>query len=1622
MPNNPNILLDLLKDIDFSHPKNDVQQLDILIDTIQKSTASEKIFTPLKSTKVFLENSPLNINLKRKFEYHQVPETEVPKFEVEKSSSPFLNTELLQNFDLSSKFTIADQILGPFTAIDDIPVFYNFYKYINDFKIFFPGETQAALIIPVRLNRLVLINTRFNTFTLNKGNVWIRADLLDANAPQNNYIGLKITGGKITFGNSFPVANNSVTIPKDSRFEIEMSLDNSYQAIDNPTDVGIDAKKTVFTPPSSLKLTYFNAKFSLSAMEVLHGSCFGWESYIRGNDQTFIWDAESRCILLKLASEQETFQIRNCESGFYELKGQAKIRYAFWMLPSRVLNQNQSLEVKLNGALRLELLQGLSADWDGIRVEENVVQINQCQLFFYNGEINIQSKRADYNLLHEHFTLWQKSPEKPYKMELDLSFSQYQSFVLQSQSAGTELISANVDSEFLIDKPLRANNHPIHPKTKQSIYAKGITSDKKIIILSDSDLISETEDPNISTDTSIYQFAIENAYFTTSKEVSVFLNANWTQENHLFEGKLTFNYLLYDILPTLPHPYTSNILPHIERVVKGHDIFYNKIGVLQSIITWQTTNDFAESEVNFKLSQQKFISNSQNYALAQNEFVRNSAFTLLDVSTESDHWGISLNFDHLDELRKVYHDDVNVTGENVVTISRNNLHAPLALLEGITLPHVSWEPVYNQTKPFAPDDPKEGILTQQNNPIPTVFSQFSNQMIAIHPKNFIRYFKANLKSKKGVIKSENLQSKILFTLPNGKYATVSLSPYNGEKMMNDDHLEFIMPEFKHQNQEFSGSIQLRIAAKKQNSENKPPLMRGRTIQIKNLVEQPGISILGESVTFIFNNVFNKNNQIKDKGVPLTHIDFSGYGASTFSNWKDSSAKFASIAQAKFDILKGRTAHEIVQAVSVIYPWGIGTTRTVTFLRNNNAIIFREDSGWVAQSEGLFDFSFTELDNNDNEVFFESPYEIYPGLTEGLFNIRNIKEDPNDIFTSTYTTQNDDYYFNPNSQKVKTAVPGIDVDVRFVAVYFDADVKLNALDENVTGKQFKGYLQLMPEGSPVPARVLKEMFDRNQNSLGGSIDTTFNIEKTLQKFKANRVEVSASYQNDDQYNHVFVSSVKGSTILPSEGSWSVVEIDRNGGEVSNLEVGTSVGLIKDGMRPKNLVGVFTNTIPQSLLAFPDSLKNSQTSFGKAYGLLQNTDTQKLLLNAPEFVSGLADQFESQPALLADCFRLMNSKGPFPNIFDAITIDDAAKTAMGLLPKGIQKAFKYEVPDQFSFNVFGDDGDAFRIYVKYDSSDPDGQNTKKSVIDFVTDSSAVEQWTNRMQSLTIAVDLLGFKPIMYVTGNFGNGKKFNPSIELGNGPQLKLHPLLQKIYEVLEFLDNLDPTNPSEAIKKGLKIAMSNSADSWEYKFKADKEIPLVKFPFDPINYNSPTTPLKLDAFFRLGVYFNQPIKIPNTIDQIKPSIGAYLELGADMRVMCVSLAAATIYAQGRAEVGLSADLNNPPTLHFKFGFGIELCVGLPVIGSVSVTYMVGIDMKINASILVVGAFIYFRGRVEIAGGLVTVAISIEAAGQIEKIDDGPTNCVAMCTFALDISVAFVINLNFTETWKETRQIS
>jgi hypothetical protein len=164
-----------------------------------------------------------------------------------------------------------------------------------------------------------------------------------------------------------------------------------------------------------------------------------------------------------------------------------------------------------------------------------------------------------------------------------------------------------------------------------------------------------------------------------------------------------------------------------------------------------------------------------------------------------------------------------------------------------------------------------------------------------------------------------------------------------------------------------------------------------------------------------------------------------------------------------------------------------------------------------------------------------------------------------------------------------------------------------------------------------------------------------------------------------------------------------------------------------------------------------------------------------------------------------------------------------------------------------------------------------------------------------------------------------------------------------------------------------------------------------------------------------------ISVSADIKQMLPSIGAFIEFNGGMQVACLSLEIGTVYAVGTVKLRVSGDSVAPPAVDMKFGFGVELMVGLPIVGSVSITYMLGVDMHLQAKDLRVGAFIRWSGTAELIAGLVCITIAIEAAGMIERTGD-ETLCRAQVTFSVDISIFLVIDFHESKSWSEDKQIA
>ena len=175
--------------------------------------------------------------------------------------------------------------------------------------------------------------------------------------------------------------------------------------------------------------------------------------------------------------------------------------------------------------------------------------------------------------------------------------------------------------------------------------------------------------------------------------------------------------------------------------------------------------------------------------------------------------------------------------------------------------------------------------------------------------------------------------------------------------------------------------------------------------------------------------------------------------------------------------------------------------------------------------------------------------------------------------------------------------------------------------------------------------------------------------------------------------------------------------------------------------------------------------------------------------------------------------------------------------------------------------------------------------------------------------------------------------------------------------------------------------------------------------------------------KFGVYFNDALRTAALSDPKKllPSAGAFLDFYGRLSVMCVSLSIATVYAVGQCNLRIAGDTRDGPIVDMKFGFGAQIVVGLPVVGNVSVMYVVGVAIHTDVNTLAVTAFLMFQGHAELVGGMISITITIEADGTVKKIGN-ETACAAQVTFALDISVFLVIDIDFSKSWEEQRQIA
>jgi hypothetical protein len=728
----------------------------------------------------------------------------------------------------------------------------------------------------------------------------------------------------------------------------------------------------------------------------------------------------------------------------------------------------------------------------------------------------------------------------------------------------------------------------------------------------------------------------------------------------------------------------------------------------------------------------------------------------------------------------------------------------------------------------------------------------------------------------------------MLTLPFGMRAVATLR--QAKDPAEGATLELVRPKFAAEDAD--GGLQVRLTAGPPpvSADDPSPSFPGATIQTRNGTTIGGLPLFlsvlggggGAPVESIFNNEFEPGSPTAR--VPLTRYDVSGYGASVFSDWADPAAAFAQTSQVRFDVLVGRTAYEVVQVKSYLYPWGVPVVRTITMQRRGGGGVIRKDSGWQALGPGTFQIPVPAGD----EAVRVGPLHIHPGVVHGVYNVRNIRDTPRSFETA------------------------LDGSARLVAVTFDADVRLERVkrggkDDFVPTRGQLGFVQIKPAGAPLTREQFRALLEA-EGPLGGPVDCAIDVGGSGLVHRVTRVDVGVGRDTFDQ--PVFAAAARGGPVLPKAGAWSVVRTALASGETSGVDAHGATPLIRAGdARP--------TTIPSGPFRFGDPAdvlhENDPAS---DYGFLHATGTQRVLYRRPKVEPGQPRVTSTQRPLLADSWSLLRASGIFPKAADCLEVPTSAYE-LAVYP-GAEGELKLNLP--FPDSTFDLDPTLTRTLADVAQTRTFAQYAnvagEPTHVTLTFDSRAGEPWTFAMKPMSLVVANAGQETFRFQLPLRASAA-VAPTYE---APDLILGPPFDVVKVVLEVLEAI-------GLAPILQLGMSNE---WKLAGGFDVKLPEVELGAMKIIDVGATAEIAYELADPTSAKVSYTVGAGLVIATSVPELyfGGTLELGIEADpVLVTSITTMAVLIFGGDFLGGTAEARAGLGVEFGFGSGVFNLYGI-----------------------------------------------------------------------------------------------
>lgn len=1441
------------------------------------------------------------------------------------------------------------------------------------------GATAPFLVLPLNIPAAPVPVT----LPVGAGSLWFDAQLLAASAPPGGFAGLAVTGGTITFDAPPTAAAGGLQVAAGGTVTVTVTPAGQSVPVGGG-DPGGDGGAVVADTPAAATFVFTQAGGQVTAAGTASLRAYGATVALNWQNAPASYDSAGQQLLVPFQPQTASFAVTSVLSVLFTPAGTAPVQAAAWAFPVSVTAPAQLGAAADAGLLRLQLGAGLTATWAGLGAgvtaglaTGSTASLGDVVLAGAPGELSLTATASGAGPLGTLVSLWVNADVGTARSTLDLTvpagsalryISEHPPASQGSSGPGpSEVLTCEGRVAGHVDRPVAANGSRLSPVMPGGMALHQTASASTVLVAGQAPQGAAAPPP--------ISLALHNALLVTTPPQTLLAAGNFTASpTELDSGGLELGFTLNALLPTLPDPYAASFFP--QPPAAGQAPGASGTSLLASVV-WTpaaTTLSFTDSALTGASLQSPPLppsprpsGDTQRDALERvfDDAIgsRGPGYYLLDVSSNVDQLGVGLA---IPAPTGAAAQQMSITGLDLV--------APCATQRVFTVPAVQWEPVVTVANPDALPYPFPSPAGFADDGGPTLLASSDVTLVPVTPGTLLKQV---LTAYDG-----GESAAVLFTLPFGIVATATLPvrPKLAPPGFVRPGLGLVQPGFA--SQDMTGGLQVSLTQGREEiftGGGGDLGLPGAAVQLRNLVDQNGnpvllppppatggqpVSVLGPAVDETFNSQFGPGGA--GALVPVTRVDLSGYGASTFSDWTDPAAVPPAVVQVRFSQLTGRASHEVVQVKSVLYPWGATVVRTITIDRQDDNEIYRYDSGWVAATPG---------------VFAVSGFTFHPGAVKGAYNIREISE----------TTQ---VYSGPGG-------------LELTGVYFDADLQIEGVLAGAaqagasqglvpSSRQF-GFVQTAPAMTPLTPDELAALIT-SQGALGGPVDCVISVGGTAQTMRVSRVEVGNAPHAGAAEPSEFAAVARGTAVLPQPGNWSVLQRTDTVSEPVPVDPDLGVPLIQQG--PANGPA---STGPWRLAEAVDLWTPDTPSVD--YCLLHATDATRMIFPRPQLAAGAAAFTSDQVPLLADGFALMNATGICPRQDACLTFPNASyqlqiSGAGAFTLTGVPATF---APSQGSRVLAA--GSAGTIAFEY--ANQGGAPAQVAV------AISPTAWSVQVNGANVRLDMTPFDAIMRTVGNFqassGGGVAFQDT-------KLVLGSVLQPLEDLLTFLEELGLPEP-------LSTSFSNAGwtQTRTYKLKAGLQFKL------PSPLLPSLTPLLNTSLGSLELAVKTGFG--NTASSAGALFGSSAQwlfyFNFSGTVQTAVLPPLPAKAGGLASFGLEVDFpagKIKQTEKLSFSLGVIATVGGDIVPKVlKLQASVAFAFKLNIGItsggptsVTVGVGLILSGSAQIPSsgslsGLASITFTAEADGLITVTT--PRTVTATFDISVDVSLCWFLDVSF-----------